>query len=169
MGAAWYVLQTKPKRENAVFCYLQAHGVEVFYPVLDVQPVNPRASRVRPYFPRYIFVHADLDVVGHSALQWLPNAIGLVEFGGDAAIVPDTVIHSLKKRVEDIQAAGGLALEGLRHGETVRIMQGPLAGCDALFDVRLSGSQRVQVLLEMLGRLVRVQVDANTVEWRSRR
>ncbi len=164
MGTAWYVLHTKPKRENAVYAYLKTHGVEVFYPSVKIKPVNPRASTVRPYFPRYLFVHADLDEVGVSALQWVPNAIGLVQFDGIPAAVPDSIVITLKKRIEEIRAAGGLALDGLAPGDAVRITQGPLAGCDALFDMRLTGTQRVQVLLEMLGRLVRVQVDAGAIE-----
>lgn len=164
MGTAWYVLHTKPKRETAVYSYLKTQGIEVFYPSVKVKPVNPRASTIRPYFPRYLFVHADLDEVGISALQWVPNAIGLVQFDGIAAAVPDSLVITLKKRLEEIKAAGGLALDGLAPGDAVRITQGPLAGYDALFDMRLTGTERVQVLLEMLGRQVRVQVDAGAIE-----
>ncbi|NLF77447.1 MAG: hypothetical protein GX573_17265, partial [Chloroflexi bacterium] len=47
------------------------------------------------------------------------------------------------------------------------ITQGALAGYEALFDMRLSGSERVQVLLEMLGRQVRMQLHASQIErWR---
>lgn len=164
MGSAWYVLHTKPKRETVVYNYLRSQGVEVFYPSVKVKPVNPRASKIRPYFPRYLFVHADLGEVGISALQWVPNAIGLVQFDGIAAAVPDSIVITLKKRLEEIKAAGGLALDGLAQGDAVRITQGPLAGYDALFDMRLSGTERAQVLLEMLGRLVRVQVEVGAIE-----
>lgn len=48
----------------------------------------------------------------------------------------------------------------------MRITHGPFAGYEAIFDMRLSGSERVQVLLQMLGRLVKVQVNAGAIEKR---
>ena len=58
-----------------------------------MQPVNPRSSKIWPYFPRYMFAHVDLDEVGLSALSWVPGAIGIVQFDGrDAAPVSDGVI-----------------------------------------------------------------------------
>jgi transcription elongation factor/antiterminator RfaH len=166
MGQAWYVLQSKPNKENQLYACVESQGFEVFYPTIRVQPVNPRSSKIRPYFPRYMFVHVDLEAVGISALQWVPGAIGLVQFEGYAAPVPDHVIHELKRRIADIEAAGGIQLEGLKQGDPVKITHGPLAGYEAIFDLRLSGSARVQVLLEMLGRLVKVKVNASVIEKR---
>jgi transcription elongation factor/antiterminator RfaH len=162
--SAWYVIHTKPHKENLVYGYLTSRGLQVFYPTIRVQPVNPRASTIRPYFPGYLFVHADLDNVGKSALQWIPGAIRLVQFGSQPATIPECVIHQLKQRISEIEAAGGLALEGLKQGDPVRITSGPLAGYEAIFDLRLSGSERAQVLLEMLGHQVRVQVNAGVIE-----
>jgi transcriptional antiterminator RfaH len=163
-AAAWYVLHCKPQKENHVYAYLEAQAFEVFYPTIHVEPVNPRSSKIRPYFPRYMFVHADLNEVGMSALNWIPNAIGLVCFDQDAAQVPDNVIFELRRRIAQIEASGGLTCKGLKQGDRVRIVRGPLAGYEAIFDLRLSGSERVQVLLTMLGRLVKAQVPCNAVE-----
>lgn len=161
---SWYVMQSKPHQENQLCAYLRSQGFEVYYPTLRVTPVNPRASQVRPFFPRYLFVHTDLAEVGLSALQWAPHAIGIVQFDGYPAPVPDAVIFELKRRVSAVQDAGGIAFDGLKPGDRVRITQGPLAGYEALFDARLNGSERVQVLLEMLGRQVRLQLQSNAVE-----
>lgn len=162
--AAWYVLHCKPQKENHVYAYLEAQAFEVFYPTIRVEPVNPRSSKIRPYFPRYMFVHANLEEIGTSTLNWIPNAIGLVRFDHDAVPVPDNVIFELRRRIDQIEAEGGLTCDGLQKGDRVRITRGPLAGYDAIFDKRLSGSERVQVLLTMLGRLVKVTVNANLVE-----
>lgn len=161
---SWYVMQSKPRQENQLCAYLRSQGLEVYYPALRVTPVNPRASKVRPFFPRYLFVHTDLAEVGLSALQWAPHAIGIVQFDGYPAPVPDAVISELKRRVSAVQNAGGPTFDGLQPGDRVRIAHGPLAGYEALFDMRLSGSERVQVLLEMLGRQVRLQLESNAIE-----
>lgn len=163
-ASAWYVIQSKPRRENQVSAYLTSQGVEVFYPAVRLKPANPRASSIRPLFPRYLFVRADLGRVGLSALQWVPGAIGLVSFDGAPAPVQDAVVRAIRRRVQAIHEAGGPALDGLKAGDPVRITRGPLKGYEALFDLRLSGSERVQVLLEMLGRQTRATVDGSALE-----
>lgn len=159
----WYVIQTKPKKETQVYNYLRAKGVEVYYPCVRVNPVNPRAAKLRAYFPRYMFAQADLAETGESLLEWLPGAVGLVRFGGEPASVPDAFICELKRRVSEIRAAGGLHLDGLKTGDAVRITSGPFADCEAVFDHRLSGEERVQVLLHWLGRRLKVTVNANAI------
>jgi transcription antitermination factor NusG len=159
----WYTVQTKPRKENLVYNYLCANEFETFYPSVVVKPVNPRAAKIRPYFPSYVFVRADLDVVGEGSLQWFHGAVGLVRFGGEPAIVPDHFIYELEHRIEAIKAAGGLHLDGLKRGDQVRITSGPFADCEALFDLRLNDGERVQVFLQWLGRQLKIQIDASAV------
>lgn len=165
---SWYALFSKPRKELQVASYLHAKSFEVFHPTLRVKPVNPRASTIRSFFPRYLFVRADLAVDGRGILQRVPGSVGLVEFDGEAPPIADHIIAELRRRIADIEAAGGLQLEGLRHGDPVRIAQGPFAGYHAIFDTRLGGDERVQVLLQWLGRAVKVKVDAHVVEKRPR-
>jgi transcription antitermination factor NusG len=63
---------------------------------------------------------------------------------------------------------GGLKINELQKGDAISIGQGPFAGYDAIFDSRLSGEKRVQVLLQWLGREVKVTVAASAVEKRRR-
>jgi transcription elongation factor/antiterminator RfaH len=161
---AWYVLHSKPHKEGELNAYLQSTGIETYYPTVHVNPVNPRSRKIRPYFPRYLFVYVRLAEVGLSFFRWAPGATRLVEFGGIPAKVPEGVIHQLKRHLETVESTGGLALDGLKPGDPVRIIEGPLAGYEAIFNLRLSGGQRVQVLLEMLGRQVHAQIDANAIE-----
>jgi transcription antitermination factor NusG len=161
---AWYVLRSKPHKENQVHSQLCANAIETYYPTVKIKPVNPRSAKIRSYFPGYLFVHVDLQDVGVSALQWLPGALGLVQFGGHAPAVPEPFIAELKRRVTAIQEAGSFNLSGLQKGDHVRITSGPLAGYEAIFDVRLSDGDRVRVFLEMLGRLVKTEVDASVIE-----
>jgi transcription antitermination factor NusG len=161
--SGWYVLRTKPHKENQVYSQLLSKGVETYFPRLSVKPVNPRASRIRPFFPGYMFLHIDLGNADADAILWLPGAIGLVDFGGVSPRVPDTLIRNIQARIESIERAGGLTFDGLRRGDPVRILSGPLAGYEAIFDARLSGGDRVRVLLEMLGRLTTATLDASSV------
>ncbi len=151
MGKEWYVLHTKPHKERQVASLLRSRSLEVFLPLLRVNPTNPRAARERPYFPNYLFTHVDLAVTGLSALQWTPGLLRMVEFGGALGTVPTALIAELKQRLNEICAAGGVALQGLRSGDRVRVTGGPFQGYEGVFDIRLSGVDRVRVLLELIG------------------
>lgn len=167
----WYALHAKPHKERQVAEHLRQREIEVYLPLVRVNPVNPRSARIRPYFPSYLFVKADLQSVGLGTLQWTPGLRRLVEFDGQPAVVPDNFILELRRRLGQIQAAGGLALEGLGRGDPVRIVAGPFAGYEAVFDARLPGSERVRVLLQLIaasqrrgaGRSVPVELDAGSI------
>jgi transcription antitermination factor NusG len=148
----WYVLRVKPHKERSVYRLLKTREVEVFFPSVKVNPVNPRAARERAYFPGYMFVFANLEEVGLNAFSWLPGVHGLVRFGDQPAIVPENLVHEIRRRLAEIKKAGGLSLDGLAKGDKVRIVGGPFAGYEAIFDLRLPGQERVQVLLAFLSR-----------------
>ncbi len=164
MTLLWYAVRSKPNKEDFLARQFESYGVKVFYPRLRVTPVNPRSRKSRPYFPGYLFVHADLTVVGSSTLQWMAGAANLVSFGGEPASVPDSLIHAVEKRVEEINASNKTGVDKLKRGEPVRIQAGPFAGYEAIFDGRISGQERVRVLLRFLEkRQVAVELEENQV------
>lgn len=69
MSVRWHVLRSKPRKEAALARYARSNGHEVFYPTIPVKPVNPRASKIKPYFPGYLFVQTSL-----AELESLPFA-----------------------------------------------------------------------------------------------
>jgi transcription antitermination factor NusG len=161
----WYTLRAKPRKEDVIWRQLISQGLETYYPRLRVHPVNPRSRKVKPYFPGYLFLRADLEKLGTSFFQWMPHTLGLVMFGGEPAIVPDSLVQAIEERVQAVNAAGGEIFDGLKVGDLVRISDGPFAGFEAIFDARLPGSERVRVLLEFLGnkRQVAIELDAGQI------
>jgi len=165
MTANWYALRAKPRKEDVVSRQAGDLGFEVFYPRMKVHTVNPRARQMRPYFPGYLFVHADIEQVGLSVFQWMPHSIGLVTFGGEPSTVPENLIHAIRQRVVEIATAGGQVFDGLQTGDPVRITYGPFQGYEAIFDLRIPGSERVRVLLQFLNtRTVPIEVSAASIE-----
>lgn len=162
----WYAIHSKPRKEAQVYGYLISKNAEVFYPTIRVKPVNPRAAKVRPYFPGYLFVRADLEETGTSALEWVPGAAGLVSFGGEPAVVPERFIHELQRRLAEMKVIQESGSSRFKPGEQVLIVGGAFRGYDAIFDTKLNGDQRVQVLLSWLGRQMKVEVDADLIERR---
>lgn len=167
MATHWYALRVKPHKERSVGERLQAQAIEVFLPLIRVKPVNPRAARQRPYFPGYMFVHVDLDDIGANVLNWTPGAHGLVSFGGEPAIVPVNLVDEVRRRMQALEAIGGITPQTIKKGDPVRIVRGPFAGYDAIFDEHLSGRDRVQVLLAFLSRYPQpLQIDSDDIEKR---
>jgi transcriptional antiterminator RfaH len=152
MPLGWYALHSKPRKEELLFGQLSLRNIEVFYPRIRVQTVNPRAAKVRAYFPGYVFIHVDLAEIGFTALHWLPGATGLVSFGGEPASVPDSLLVAVRRKIDRINGLGGELFDGLKQGDIVEISEGPFAGYEAIFDTRLPGTERVRVLLKLLQR-----------------
>jgi len=150
MADSWYALQSKSNKEDALYKQLLKQGFEVFYPQIRVNPENPRARKIKPYFPGYMFVRVDLAAVGLSTLQWMPFSRGIILFDQDPAVVPDSLIVALRRRVEQVNAAGGELFASIDKGDEVFIHEGPFAGYEAIFDLRISGSERVRVLIKLL-------------------
>jgi len=165
MASTWYVLHSKPNKEEFLYSQLLANRLEAFCPQVRVQPVNSRARKTKPYFPGYVFVQLDLENVKTSALGWMPGANGLISFDGHPADVPENLVQAIRRRVNEINTAGGELLESLRPGETVVIQDGPFAGYQAIFDSRSSGVDRVRVLLTLLRkRQVPLELSAGQIQ-----
>ena len=150
MALSWHVMRSKPNREDFLARELESRGVEIFYPRLRANPVNPRACRFKPYFPGYLFIHTELEQVNSLVFEHVPGAANLVSFGGEFSSVPDNILHAIRRKVDEINHAGGEKLGVLKPGDQVEIEQGPFAGYAAILDANLPGSERVRVLLQML-------------------
>lgn len=150
MITAWYVLRSKPHKEFPLFEQVKARGIECFFPKVKVNPVNPRSAKVRPYFPSYLFVRVNIDKVGLNTFKWMPYAQGLVSFDDAPAPVPDPIIDSLQKTIQTINEKGGLKFEEIHPGDRIQVIGGPFEGYEGIFDTRISGTDRVKILLQYL-------------------
>jgi transcription elongation factor/antiterminator RfaH len=150
MDKHWYALRVKPHKEKPISQRLAEDDIENYLPLVQVEPVNRRNATQKPYFPGYLFIHTDLEETGINKFRWLPGAIGLVEFGGIPAVVPTNLINRLQQLMDEIKQSGGLTKYEFSQGDRVRIINGPLEGYEAIFDLHMEGKDRVQVLLAFL-------------------
>jgi transcription antitermination factor NusG len=78
--------------------------------------------------------------------------------------VPENLIYTIRQRVDEISKVGGEVFDGLQKGDTVEISTGPFEGYEAIFDTRITGSERVRVLLQLLdSRRVPVELGSGSI------
>jgi transcriptional antiterminator RfaH len=152
MPLEWYVIQSKPNHEEALCAQLLSRGIEVYFPKIRVKPVNPRARKIKAYFPGYLFIHTDLDQTGLSLIEFTPFAKSLVSFGREPAAVPQALLDAIRRRVDEVNVAGGQAPPVPKPGDPVYIQEGPFAGYTAIFDTAIPGRERVRVLIQILSK-----------------
>lgn len=164
MTLNWYALRTKPRKEDIVFNQLCNYKLDVFYPQLKAHPINPRARKVKPYFPGYLFIRVEPENINQSYLVWMPHTLGLVCYGDEPVIIADHLITALERRLEELARADVENQSGLKTGDRIIIDHGPLKGYEGLFDVNLPGTERVRILLKFINsRRVPVEIPAGYI------
>ena len=161
----WYVMHSKPQKEVFLRERLRIQRIEVYLPSFRLRPVNPRARKELPLFPGYLFVLVDLEEISISELRRIPGSIGIVCYGGEPAYIGDSLIHTIRKQVDEINDSVIGYVDRFKPGDLVLINDGPFATYKAMFDCRLSGYDRVRVLLELLqGQQIRLELSGRHLQ-----
>lgn len=138
---------------------------------LHLETYLPKVKRIyrgqvqpTPLFPSYVFVRTELHSKAIYAINAIPGVLRLLAFGGLPQVIPNTVIDSIRERVDHINEQGGLPAYQFCQGESVCITAGPLEGLEAVFLQPLQQSERVKVLVEFLGHLREAEVPISMLE-----
>jgi transcriptional antiterminator RfaH len=162
-GSRWYVVQTHPHAELRAAAHLERQGFASYLPrCLKRRRHARRIETVQaPLFPRYLFVAIDLGAQRWRAIHSTIGVSQLVCNGSDPAPLPDAIIAELRGREED----GFVRLPArpqFKSGDSIRILDGAFTSCLGLYD-GMDGGERVAVLLDLLGRKVRILLDPESV------
>lgn len=161
-GLRWYVIRAKLRKETVVERRIGDLGLEVFLPWLRCRRrVGSRYQWVlSPLFPGYLFCRLDLLLSG-KAVRYAPGVKDFVKFGNRIAEVGEDVVQDIRDR-----CPGGVAelrLRPYQAGEPVLVREGPFAGLGAIFEREMAGSDRVAILLELLGRHTRLVLSSEMI------
>ena len=163
-GATWYVAHTHVHAEAKAAINLARQGYSVFFPRYCKRRRHARRIEIvpAPLFPRYLFVLIDLASQRWRAIESTFGVHHLVRHGDKPALVPEQVIASLKNR-EDADGFVRLDRSAFARGDLVRVRCGAFGDNLGLFEA-MSDRERVTILLDLLGRKVRVVMDAEAIE-----
>jgi transcriptional antiterminator RfaH len=163
-GTRWYVVQTQVNGEAKAQENLRRQGYQIYLPRYLKRRRHARKVDLvaKPLFPRYMFVAIDTAAQRWRSVQSTIGVSRLVTIGDEPAVVPERVIGALKAR-ED--AKGFVKMDvgpAFAPGDKVRVLSGAFMDNSGLFN-GMADHDRVSILLEMLGRKVRVVLDADLV------
>jgi transcriptional antiterminator RfaH len=163
MSAEWYVLQTKPRKEDYVAEQLGARNAEIFFPRLmeSVRIGEARQQRLAPMFPSYLFIRLNVDEKG-KGVRYTPGVKDFLRCDGEPEPISPEVVETLQHRT----GPSGVYCPPppyLAPGARLRIDEGPLRGMDVIFEKELSGPERVAVLLAEVNLNARVVLSRHSL------
>jgi transcriptional antiterminator RfaH len=157
----WHVLHTAPHGESSLEKYLSIEGIVTYAPrfpsAAGTHPGSVRDRRPRWVFPGYLFIKPPVDFARWDAIRWAPGVRRLLQMDGAPALIEDSIIDHLRHRLAERQLTASRPT--FKAGERVTIQRGPLAMVDAIFDRELTAPTRVQILVNLLGRPMKLRVD----------
>ena len=160
----WYVVYTHPRGERLAFVNLRRQGIEAYLPQYLKRRRHARRTQwvPAPLFPRYLFVSIDIERTRWRAIHSTLGVHHLVCHGDMPAPIPQGIIEGIQSR-ENGDGVVALAAPPLfKKGEVVQITAGALCDQVGLFDCS-TDDERVVILLELLGRPVKVRVPAEAI------
>ncbi len=159
----WYVIQTKPKKEEEATSYLSTKGVEIFSPLIETFTLrNGRMNKeLKPLFPGYVFGKFDLDQ-NYPLVRWARGVKKILGFGEYPTSISEEVVEIIKERT-DTQG-----IVRVKHhfepNDVVRIKTGPLRDLLGIFERWVSDNERARILLNLIGYQPAVEIHYSMIE-----
>lgn len=161
---SWYVVQTHPHAEAKAAAHLERQGYSIYLPRYLKRRRHARRIEIvpAPLFPSYLFVRIDMLTQRWYSIRSTIGVSRLVCRGEEPAVLSMAVINQLQSGHND---AGFVQLD-LRSkftpGDKIRIVAGAFAECFGLYE-GMADHERVAILLDLLGRKVRVVLDGDAI------
>lgn len=159
----WYVIQTKPKKEEEATSYLSTKGVEIFSPLMEAFTTrNTRITKeLKSLFPGYIFGKFDLEQ-NYPLVRWGRGVKCVLGFGGYPTSVSEEVVEIIKGRTD---TRGIVRLkQDYKSNDVIRIKTGPLKDLLGIFERWMSDNERVRILLNLIGYQPAVEMHYSMIE-----
>ena len=162
MTIGWSVAMVQPNAENRAILNLKRQEFDCYCPRFTEVIVQngKKVSRSGPLFSRYVFVYIEN---AWSSILGTFGVTKLILNGDRPATVSESLIDELRTRSGD-KGFIDLTEHETRHkqGDEVQVLAGPFYGFKGIYQAK-SPKEREIVLLNMLGRSVRVELEPDQI------
>jgi transcriptional antiterminator RfaH len=164
LSMEWFVIQTKPKKEQEAKSYLSMKGLEIFNPLMENFVIRNGTinKEYKPLFPGYMFGKFDLEQ-DYALVRWGRGVKKILGLGGNYPTpVSEEVVEIIKRRTD----SHGIVRKSYNFeaNDRVRVKSGPLKDLLGIFERWVSDSERVRVLLNLIGYQPAVEMHYSMVE-----
>jgi transcriptional antiterminator RfaH len=158
----WYVVHTHPRKEPFVSARIGELGREVFFPTLSERRPGRKRTSIGPLFPGYVFARLSEREGDLPRVRWAQGVRVVLGDGDGPRPVDEALVETIRVRAD---RRGRVKLGGgLRAGDRVRVVDGPLAGLVGVLERPSSSpAERAFVLLDVFHRLTRVELPAEAI------
>lgn len=159
-GANWYALHVRSQCERRVRDGLVQRSIETYLPIYSERTRwSDRAKDAeRVLFPGYLFGRFDLEL--RRKVVEITGVVRILGIGLDPAVIPEAEIEQVRRVVDS--GVSVIPVHYLVAGQKVRVERGALEGVEGIV-VRIRNSLRVVVSVELLGRSVAAELDADAL------
>jgi transcriptional antiterminator RfaH len=165
---AWFCIRSQLKREHIAAAHLCL--------IPEVEVFNPRLRLLRPtrrgpvwttesLFPNYLFARFGLES-RLEQVRYTPSVKTVVQFGDSLPMIPDTVIQELQRDLDEMKSQ--VLVEAPEEGEEVEVAAGAFKGLNGRVTRLLPAKQRVQILLDMMGRSIAAELNLDMLMFKKR-
>jgi len=163
MTPAWYAVYAQVRHESKVYSRLLAKSFDCLLPQMERwSKRRDRRKKIQvPIFPGYLFVRASLDNYEQLKILQTPGVVRIVR-NEDGLPVPDSQMSSL---ITLLSNATVLTVHPyLKEGMLVRIVNGPLYGCEGILVHKKHEKSRLVVAIDIIQQAVSVELNEDDVE-----
>jgi transcriptional antiterminator RfaH len=118
-------------------------------------------KELKPLFPGYIFGKFDLEK-NYPLVRWGRGVKKVLGFGGYPTSVSEEIVEIIKERTD---TEGIVRVkQNFKANDVIRIKTGPLKDLLAIFERWVSDSERVRILLNLIGYQPAVEMHYSMIE-----
>ena len=160
----WYCIHIRSRHEEAVYHRLSDKKFQTFLPKLEVwsKRKDRRKKIQKALFPGYLFVYEILNPRLGLEILKTPGVVKILGNEAGPIPVPDAQIESIKKILNGKAAVSPFPY--LKEGQLVRVVDGPLRGCEGFLIKIKEEKEKLVISLDLLRRSVSVEIESGSIE-----
>ena len=160
----WYCVHTRSRHEDKVFQRFTEKDIHTFFPRMEAwsRRKDRRKKIQKALFAGYLFVYENLTPQRGLEILKTPGVVKILGNAEGPQPIPEIQIESIKKIMDGRVAVSPFSY--LREGQKVRVVDGPLKGCEGFLIKKIMEKEKLIISLDLLQRSVSVEIGGASIE-----